>query len=47
MCGASRKLTGAEMVKACGPGDLKASERRLKCSRCGRKKARLSILPPL
>lgn len=27
------------MVKACGAGDLKARERRLKCSRCGGKEA--------
>jgi ribosomal protein S27AE len=35
------------MVKACGPGSLKASEPRLKCSRCGAKEAWLTILPPL
>ena len=46
-CGASRTLSGAETVKACGPGSLKASERRLKCSRCGAKEAWLTILPPL
>ena len=28
-------------------GDLKASERRLKCSRCGGKEAWMTILPPL
>jgi hypothetical protein len=35
------------MVKACGAGDLRASERRLKCSRCGGKEAWLVVLPPI
>ena len=46
-CGASKTLTGAEMVKACGAGNLRANECRLKCSRCGAKEAWLTILPPL
>jgi ribosomal protein S27AE len=46
-CGATKTLSGTEMVKACGAGDLKASERRLKCSRCGGKEALLTVLPPL
>jgi ribosomal protein S27AE len=46
-CGATRTLSGAQMVKACGAGDLQTSERRLKCSRCGGKEAWLTILPPL
>ena len=46
-CGASKTLNGAETVKRCGPGSLSATERRLKCFRCGRKEAWLTILPPL
>jgi ribosomal protein S27AE len=46
-CGATKTLSGTAMVKACGAGDLKASERRLKCSRCGGKEAWLTVLPPL
>jgi ribosomal protein S27AE len=46
-CGATKTLSGAQMVKACGAGDLRASERRLKCSRCGGKEAWLTILPSL
>jgi hypothetical protein len=46
-CGASKTMTGTEMVKACGAGDLKASERRLKCIRCGGKEAWLIVLPPI
>ena len=45
-CGASKSLTGTEMVQACGAGDLKSSERRLRCSRCADKKAWLVALPP-
>ena len=46
-CGATRTFSDAQMVKACGAGDLPASERRLKCSRCGGKEAWLTVLPPL
>ena len=46
-CGASRTLSGAEMVAACGAGSLRAIEPRLKCARCGAKEAWLTILPPL
>jgi hypothetical protein len=46
-CGASRTLSGPEVVKGCGPGSLKDCERRLKCSRCGGKEAWMTILPPL
>ena len=46
-CGASRTLDGPAMVKACGPGNLRASVPRLKCARCGGKEAWLTILPPL
>jgi hypothetical protein len=46
-CGAARTLNGAEVVRACGPGSLRACERRLKCSRCGGKEAWMTVLPPL
>ncbi len=46
-CAASRTLTGAEMVTACGAGRLADCERRLKCSRCGAKEAWLTVLPPV
>jgi hypothetical protein len=46
-CGATKTLSGTELVKACGAGDLKASERRLKRSRCGGKEAWLTVLPPV
>ena len=46
-CGAARTLTGPEVVKCCGPGSLRACERRLKCSRCGGKEAWMTILPAL
>ena len=46
-CGASKTLTGAQAVRTCGAGDLRAIERRLRCSRCDGKEAWLTILPPL
>jgi ribosomal protein S27AE len=46
-CGATRTLIGTELVHACGPGDLMASQQRLKCSRCGGKEAWLTVFPPL
>ena len=46
-CGASRTFSGTEMVRACGGGDLRVSERRLKCTRCGGKEAWLAVLPPV
>ncbi len=46
-CGSTTTLTGTETVKACGAGDLRASERRLICSRCGAKEAWLTALPPV
>jgi hypothetical protein len=46
-CGASKTLSGAQTVKACGAGNLRAIERRLKCSRCGGKVAWMTILPPV
>lgn len=46
-CGAARTLSGAQMVKACGAGSLRAIHPRLKCGRCGAKAARVAVLPPV
>lgn len=46
-CGSARTLSGAEMVRACGAGDLAEARARLKCGRCGRKAARVVVLPPV
>jgi len=46
-CAAANTLTGAEVVRRCGPGDIEAIRRRLKCQRCGAKGARLVVLPPV
>jgi len=46
-CGASRTLGGYDVAKVGGCGRLDDFERRCKCSRCGRKNAKLMILPPL
>lgn len=45
-CGASRTLDAFTVGKVAGSMELNALERRLKCSRCGRKEARLTKLPP-
>ena len=45
-CGASRILSGAGFVKGCGAGSLGSIAQRLKCSRCGKKRAQLMVLPP-
>jgi hypothetical protein len=46
-CAAANTLSAAEVMTRCGPGDLEPIRKRLKCARCGRKAARLVILPPL
>jgi hypothetical protein len=46
-CAAARTMSGLELAQACGTGDLKAARARLKCGRCGRKAARLAVLPPV
>ena len=46
-CAAANTLTGPEVVRRCGPGDIGAIRRRLKCQRCGAKGARLVVLPPV
>ena len=46
-CGATRTLNGHQVVKLGGAQPLGALSRRLKCSLCGCKDARLVVLPPL
>ena len=46
-CAAANTLSATEVVQRCGPGDLERIRRRLKCDRCGRKSARLVVLPPV
>ena len=46
-CAAANTLSAAEVVQKCGPGKLEAIRRRLKCERCGKKAARLAVLPPV
>ncbi len=46
-CGAARTLDGVEVARAAGAGPLKGLARRFRCSRCGMKQARLSVLPPV
>jgi len=42
---AANTMTAVELMTRCGHGDLEAIRKRLKCARCGRKAARLVILP--
>ncbi len=46
-CGAARTLDGVDVAKAAGAGPLKGLGRRLRCSRCGMKQAKLTVLPPI
>ena len=46
-CAAANTMSAAEVVQKCGAGNLEAIRRRLKCDRCGRKAARLAVLPPV
>ena len=45
-CGNVRTLDGFEIAMRGGNGRLDGLRDRLKCSRCGSKKAGLTILPP-
>jgi len=45
-CGAARTLSGAEVHAVHGKADLARLAPRLKCTRCGEKAARLTVLPP-
>lgn len=46
-CGAARTLDGYQAARLGGAQPLAALARRLKCSRCGCKEARLAVLPPV
>lgn len=47
-CGSARTMPGTDAVRLLGAMDeLRTIKARLKCSRCGAKKAQLTILPPL
>lgn len=46
-CGASRTLSGAQFAQECGTGSIGITAKRLKCSRCGGKRAQLFVVPPL
>lgn len=46
-CAAAHTLSGVEVVTRCGTGSLDRLRQRLVCSRCGRKAARLTVLPPV
>jgi hypothetical protein len=46
-CGAARTVTGVEFVSMVGAVSLRAAQGRLKCSRCGKKRPRLIVLPPV
>ena len=46
-CGAAATTSAAEVVQVHGRARLDLLPRRLKCSRCGRKAAKLTVLDPL
>lgn len=46
-CGAARTFTPKGWVMAAGPKSLELARRRLKCSRCGGKAAKLVVLSPV
>ena len=46
-CGAAHTMTGAEVHRVHGSASLEHLRPRLKCRRCGKKKARLAMLGPL
>jgi hypothetical protein len=45
-CGNSRTLSGVDVVRLCGTQDLRRIGGRLKCSLCGAREARLTVLSP-
>jgi hypothetical protein len=45
-CGATRTLDGLELGRIAGAVALRSLERRLRCSRCGKREARIAMLPP-
>lgn len=46
-CAAANTYRAGAVVKRCGSGNLERIRKRLKCDRCGKKEARLIVLPPL
>jgi hypothetical protein len=46
-CAATRTMSSMEAMTAFGFVQIEAARKRLKCSRCGSKAARLAILPPV
>jgi len=46
-CAAAHTLGPMEVVTRCGTGSLDRIRKRLVCTRCGRKAARLVVLPPV
>jgi len=46
-CHAAQTLGAMEVVTRCGTGSLDRIRKRLVCARCGRKAARLIVLPPV
>jgi hypothetical protein len=45
-CGNSRTLDGYGAVKACGTKEFSKIQPRLKCSRCGARESKLTVLSP-
>ena len=46
-CAAARTMSGPEVVTVCGVADFDTMEARLRCTRCGARSARVTVLPPL
>lgn len=47
LCGAATTMDGLELARHFGTKNLAQIPSRLKCSRCGKKKAKILVLPPL
>ena len=46
-CAAARTMSGPDVVAICGVSDFDSMEARLRCSRCGARSARVTVLPPI
>ena len=46
-CGAGKSLDGYDVGGLVGAGALSAVRKRLRCSRCGARAAKLTVLPPI
>ena len=46
-CGSARTFSAMDWVMAAGGKSLDAARRRLKCTRCGKKEAKLVVLSPV